>query len=134
MLHGAQGQLFIGGVPNTICPIGPFALSLGDVLFSSGSSFRKITRTCIDTIRGRRCFYTYIPECAGKNASLVYDMHGFFSCPFASSYYSGWKELADEKCMVIMWPTVSFRFFSSNRTVKEIKSKLFSFSFIYLPT
>lgn len=36
-------------------------------------------RTCIESTSrycDQRCFYTYIPECAGENSPLVFDIHG----------------------------------------------------------
>ena len=97
-LHIANAQWLIGGIPNTVCPLGPCALS---------EPFgRQIPRTCISTNRGKRCYYTYVPDCAGEKSPLVYDIHGFISCPLVSTTYTGWKELADEKCIVVVWPTV----------------------------
>ena len=35
-------------------------------------------QTCIDSTSypGKRCFYTYIPDCAAQDAPLVFDIHG----------------------------------------------------------
>ena len=36
-------------------------------------------RTCIPStteFMTERCYYTYIPECAGENVPLVFDIHG----------------------------------------------------------
>ena len=36
-------------------------------------------QTCLEStgsFPAKRCFYTYIPECAGKEAPLVFDIHG----------------------------------------------------------
>ena len=45
-------------------------------------------RTCIDSteFRGTRCFYTYIPDCAGENSPLVFDLHGYLSCPCSAPF------------------------------------------------
>ena len=114
-LRHVSGQLFIGGIPNTMCPLGPCAIRLADIVGPFVSGFllgkigkRKYRRTCIDTTKGKRCFYTYIPDCAGENSALVYDIHAFTACPAYASYYTGWKELAEEQCFVLVWPTVSF--------------------------
>ena len=46
-----------------------------DALSSIGAK-----RTCIQNTSpdydSERCFYTYIPTCAGANAPLVFDIHG----------------------------------------------------------
>lgn len=54
-----------------------------------------------------RCFYTYIPECASEDSPLVYDLHGFGGCPEIQFEFSGWKEIADEQCFVLVLPVVS---------------------------
>lgn len=105
LVGGAFGQWLIGGDPNTCCPLGPFALSL---------PFGGIPRTCIDTETGKRCYYTYIPNCAGENSPLVYDIHGWFSCPLYNKLFSGWKQMADENCFVVVWPMVR-KLISSSR-------------------
>ena len=35
-------------------------------------------QTCIKSTSypGERCFYTFIPDCAGEDAPLVFDIHG----------------------------------------------------------
>jgi len=104
----ANGQLLVNGIPNTlntldnlVCPLGPFALS---IWFRS-----RIPRKCILTPTGnKRCYYTYIPRCAGKDSPLLYDIHAFGYCPLINAIYEGWKKLADEKCMVVMWPMGNF--------------------------
>jgi len=65
------------------------------------------TRTCIESIgnfRGRRCFYTIIPDCAGPNSPLVFDTHGLASCPSKLAKMTRWKELAQEHCFVLVYP------------------------------
>lgn len=81
---------------NTECDVGADALtkSLGV----------DTPQTCFPTDNGKRCFYTYIPECATKDSPLVYDIHGLNGCPLISTTYTGWKEVADEECMVVVWP------------------------------
>lgn len=64
------------------------------------------TRTCIESpeFDGKRCFFTYVPDCAGEDSPLVYDLHGLGSCPTFSAFYTGWRELADEHCFVVIYP------------------------------
>eukprot|EP00980_Cylindrotheca_fusiformis_P005393 scaffold1147_cov126-Cylindrotheca_fusiformis.AAC.11 len=63
-------------------------------------------QTCIESpdFRGERCFYTLIPDCAGEDSPLVYDMHAFTGCPSFTVTYSGWKEKAEENCFVVVYP------------------------------
>lgn len=65
-------------------------------------------RTCIKSTAdytSQRCFYTYIPDCAGKNVPLVFDIHGYMGSPKKISKYSGWISKADEHCFVIVLPS-----------------------------
>jgi len=105
-INTVSAQWLVGGIPNTPCPLDPCALS--------EPYGRQIPRDCIQTNRGRRCYYTYIPDCAGTNSPLIYDNHGYISCPMASTTYTGWKELADEKCMVVVWPVGNVRLLHTN--------------------
>eukprot|EP00980_Cylindrotheca_fusiformis_P012268 scaffold2999_cov113-Cylindrotheca_fusiformis.AAC.3 len=63
-------------------------------------------RTCIESpdFEGERCFFTFIPDCAGEDSPLVYDLHGLTSCPVLSMLYTGWKEKAKEHCFVLVIP------------------------------
>eukprot|EP00980_Cylindrotheca_fusiformis_P012267 scaffold2999_cov113-Cylindrotheca_fusiformis.AAC.2 len=63
-------------------------------------------QTCIESpeFEGERCFYTLIPDCAGEDSPLVYDIHGANSCPFLSALYSGWYQKAQEHCFVLVYP------------------------------
>lgn len=81
---------------NTECDLSPDSLTN-----ALGVS---VPQTCVETDCGKRCFYTYVPECASENSPLVYDIHGYSSCPHSSAFYTGWKEIADEKCAVVVWP------------------------------
>ena len=48
---------------------GPYALS-----------YLGAKQTCIESTGSsltKRCFYTYIPDCAGPNSPLVFDIHGY---------------------------------------------------------
>lgn len=67
-------------------------------------------RTCISNpgapdYNAERCFYTYIPTCAGANAPLVFNIHGKNSSPQVIAGYSGWISLADENCFVVVLPS-----------------------------
>ncbi len=81
---------------NTICNNGPNALS-----------FIGAERTCFERAEGTRCFFTFIPDCAGPDAPLVFDIHGYQSCPWFHRSYSGWLGKARENCFVLVWPLVS---------------------------
>ena len=41
-----------------------------------------------------------------KDSALVYDIHGLNGCPLISTTYTGWKEVANEECMVVVLPLV----------------------------
>jgi len=82
---------------------------------------RSIPRTCIDvpfadgsgvTTMVSRCYYTYVPDndrCAAQFAAapvpVVFDVHGLGSCALLSMTYTGWRELADRDCFVVVWPS-----------------------------
>eukprot|EP00980_Cylindrotheca_fusiformis_P005389 scaffold1147_cov126-Cylindrotheca_fusiformis.AAC.7 len=53
---------------------------------------------------GERCFYYIIPDCAGKDSPLVYDIHGYGNCPAYHVTYSNWHETAQENCFVLVYP------------------------------
>jgi len=88
------------------CDTGPMALT--DALRTP------IPQTCIEVpadnekgIKSRtRCYYRYEPEsCRGVDfPPMVVDVHGFNGCPLRHARYSGWKEKADEECMILVWP------------------------------
>jgi poly(3-hydroxybutyrate) depolymerase len=63
-------------------------------------------RTCITSTEfdGERCFFTKVPACAGPNSPLVFDIHGYSSCPVLSTYYTGWSEKSEEDCFVLVLP------------------------------
>lgn len=94
--HGVSAQYSDQTCYNTDCD-----LSADSLTNAMGVS---IPQTCIDTGCGKRCYYTYIPECASNDSPLVYDIHGFSVCPVTNTYYTGWKEKADEECFVVVWP------------------------------
>lgn len=97
VISGAFGRIDIQ-LQNVLCDLGPNSLSE-----EMGTS---IPRTCIYTDTGIiRCFFTYIPECASGNTPVVYDIHGINGCPARSARKTRWKEMADEKCFVVVWPT-----------------------------
>jgi poly(3-hydroxybutyrate) depolymerase len=57
----------------------------------------------------KRCYYTYIPECADGETPVVYDIHGYNVCPrHGRSLHTpdGSKGQAEE-CVIVVWPTVS---------------------------
>eukprot|EP00978_Attheya_sp_CCMP212_P002434 scaffold4964_cov47-Attheya_sp.AAC.2 len=96
---------------NTNCNVGPNAL--WEV---------PAKQTCIQmgtnilNNRHERCWYTYMPPTTsryydetedgtmGEGAPLVLDLHGFNGCPLYQSRKTGWKELAQEKNFVVVWP------------------------------
>eukprot|EP00980_Cylindrotheca_fusiformis_P007880 scaffold1677_cov122-Cylindrotheca_fusiformis.AAC.8 len=63
-------------------------------------------QTCIESpdFEGERCYYTFIPDCAGEDSPLIYDLHGFGSCPAGSVGYTGWREKAEEHCFIVVYP------------------------------
>lgn len=67
---------------------------------------RVVDHTCIDSTgyTGKRCFYTYIPECATVDSPLVYDIHGVSLCPRWNFETSGWIQKAIDNCFVVVWP------------------------------
>jgi poly(3-hydroxybutyrate) depolymerase len=70
-----------------------------------------IPQTCF-TLRGyRRCFYTFLPECATRSQNeislpLVLDLHDYNDCPVKRAQTSGWMKKAIEECFIVVWPTV----------------------------
>ncbi len=88
------------------CDIGPMALT--------NTFGTAIPQTCIEVpadnekgIESRtRCYHKYVPEsCKGVDfPPLVIDVHGFSGCPLWHALYSGWKEKAEEECMILVWP------------------------------
>jgi len=81
------------------CDFGPTALS---------DAFGKdIQHTCLDVDGVQRCYYSYVPEsCAEINvAPMVVDMHGLNGCPLDHAGYSGWMEIAEKECIVMVWPS-----------------------------
>lgn len=99
-------------IPKEICDSDSFSVDA----FGSDNN---VSQTCItlpiSTGMKERCFYTYIPECASENAPVVYDLHGTANCPSNLFKYTGWKELADTECFVLVLPTGNTqRFYSSD--------------------
>ena len=106
---------FLFGIDNGIaqeqeeCDFGPNALT--------SNYFKDIPQTCIevpmennaDGLSGimERCYYRYIPEsCKDKeDLPLVFDIHGFGSCPLVSAFYTGWMQKAEKECFVVVWPS-----------------------------
>ena len=84
---------------NTKCDVSPQALT--------DQHGVRIPHSCIEVGGKKRCYYTYIPECADGETPVVYDIHGYNVCPRSFSAYSGWFERATEECFVVVWPTVS---------------------------
>jgi len=88
------------------CDIGPMALT--------NTFGTPIPQNCIEVpadnekgIESRtRCYYEYVPEsCMGVDfPPLVVDVHGLGGCPLWHAMYSGWKEKAEEECMILVWP------------------------------
>lgn len=98
---------------NTQCDTSPDALTdalsklLNDTTTKNDYS-RVVEHTCIDNTGYRytdkRCFYTYIPDCATVDSPLVYDIHGVSLCPLWNFETTGWIQKAIEQCFVIVWP------------------------------
>ena len=77
-----------------------------------------VPQTCIEVPEGdesdetqTRCYYTYVPESCSltEPVPLVVDVHGFGGCPLWHTFYSGWKEKADENCFAVVWPSGTFQ-------------------------
>lgn len=66
-----------------------------------------IPQTFFQTDGHRRCFYTFVPDCAKGKVPLVYDIHDARDCPVHFAEKSGWLEKARDECFVVVWPTVS---------------------------
>ena len=100
-------------VLNTQCDISPTALTNAFqsqmVDISSSVSNKEVSFTCLESTgyAGRRCFYTYIPDCATLDSPLVYDIHGMSLCPLWNFQTTGWIQKSIENCFVIVWPMVS---------------------------
>jgi poly(3-hydroxybutyrate) depolymerase len=66
-----------------------------------------VPQVCVEatgTQGGERCFYIYVPDCAAADSPLVFDIHGFGSCPLFSTAYTGWMALARDNCFVLLMP------------------------------
>eukprot|EP00980_Cylindrotheca_fusiformis_P020945 scaffold7970_cov118-Cylindrotheca_fusiformis.AAC.1 len=63
-------------------------------------------QTCIksDDFEGERCFYTLIPDCAGEDSPLVYDIHGYGASPALLTFVTQWNNKAEENCFVLVYP------------------------------
>ena len=100
---------------NTQCDISPDALtnefqSNEELMTLYNPTNTEITYTCLESTggyEGKRCYYTYIPDCATQNSPLVYDIHGMGLCPLWQFQTTGWINKAIENCFVIVWPMVS---------------------------
>lgn len=96
------------------CDFGPDALT--------NTVGQPVPQTCIDVpfddgsgvlVMQSRCYYTYVPRsesCSSKFSPdepvpVVFDVHGYESCPLYSAGYTGWKEQADKDCFVVVWPS-----------------------------
>jgi hypothetical protein len=71
----------------------------------------EIPQTCFSLRGYRRCFYTFLPECATRSQEklslpLVLDLHDYNECPVNRAQTSGWMKKAIEECFVLVWPTV----------------------------
>ena len=110
MLQQEPQEPINGGFPTPVptpefrtnCDFGPDALN--DVIPGV-----EIPRTCIPTLTGQRCYYTYVPDCASGQSPIVLDVHGYNNCPRRMARTSGWLEQATENCFVLVWPTVSIQ-------------------------
>eukprot|EP00980_Cylindrotheca_fusiformis_P023676 scaffold10755_cov116-Cylindrotheca_fusiformis.AAC.1 len=89
----------------------PYLSSAEDFFFSCDNGPEALTpygaeRTCIESpdFEGERCFFTLIPDCAGEDSPLVYDIHGLGGCPSLSVLFTGWNTKAEENCFVLVYP------------------------------
>jgi len=46
----------------------------------------------------------YVPDCAEADSPLVFDIHGYDSCPLFNTAYTGWMALARDNCFVLLMP------------------------------
>mmetsp|Transcript_14810 Transcript_14810/g.22184 ORF Transcript_14810/g.22184 Transcript_14810/m.22184 type:complete len:398 (-) Transcript_14810:171-1364(-) len=85
---------------NPDCDTGPDSIT-------QYSSFGEVPQVCVQATGqqgGERCFYIYVPECAGEDSPLVFDIHGLDSCPLINTFYTGWMEKARDNCFVLLMP------------------------------
>lgn len=97
-----------GQTTNTQCPVGPDSLT--DNFPIDGATVPQICIGGFGLNQSEdydRCFYIYVPDCAGPDSPLVFDIHGRSSCPLLSTTYTLWAEKATENCFVVVWPLVS---------------------------
>jgi poly(3-hydroxybutyrate) depolymerase len=79
----------------------------GPVALTSQHGF-SIPQTCIQVNNKRkRCYYTFLPDCAKGHTPVVYDIHDYDDSPQSLSERSGWLQLAQQQCFIIVWPIVS---------------------------
>jgi poly(3-hydroxybutyrate) depolymerase len=87
------------------CNTGPDSIT--ESLLSTNGFSANVPRTCVAATGsqgGERCFFTYVPDCAGVNSPLVFDIHGTGSCPLFSTTYTGWIQRAKDECFVLVMP------------------------------
>ena len=69
-------------------------------------------QSCIKHDGITRCWYTYIPETAVRQAAakvnasvpLVLDLHGYNLCASQSAQYTGWNRIADQYGFIVAYP------------------------------
>jgi len=98
----------VHGTNNPLCDTGPDSLTQTLPFFFPGFD-APVPQVCIPSFGAQgdetqRCFYVYVPDCAGVNSPLVFDSHGLTSCPLFSAEYTGWLQKADDNCFVLTWP------------------------------
>jgi poly(3-hydroxybutyrate) depolymerase len=90
---------------NEVCDTGPNSITTNLASYAGFSA--NVPRTCVaatGTQGGERCFFTYVPDCAGADSPLVFDIHGLGSCPLFSTAYTGWIQRARDECFVLVMP------------------------------
>lgn len=69
-----------------------------------------VPRTCFEFEGGVRCYFTFVPSSCDNNSlrkpvPLVVDIHSMTCSPTKASWYTGWKDIAERECFVVMWPS-----------------------------
>ena len=98
------------------------AISAGIVLITGRTADNKFSADCSVTVTERetcdglpncviyqgkaRTYMINVPNCytSDSPAPLLFDFHGHGSNSFEQSYFSGMRELSNEKCFIALWP------------------------------
>jgi len=89
----------------------PKAFSLFGPYVLTAFFLQDIPRTCFEFEGEKRCYFSYIPASCKKGdflqkpRPLVVDVHPLSGNPLLQAVISGWKQIAERECLIMMWPS-----------------------------